>query len=148
MDTLSFRPAREEDLPFLLELREITMSPHEIASGVVRLPERSLQRVRASFEVAQIIMRSGEPVGLLKVVRNGSQWELLQIQLVPALQGAGVGSRIIRSLLAEARAAGAVVRLGVLKANPARRLYERLGFVIVAENEYSYEMAAGAKGRF
>ena len=32
------------------------------------------------------------------------------------------------------------VELSVLKLNPARRLYERLGFVQVSEGEYSYLM--------
>jgi ribosomal protein S18 acetylase RimI-like enzyme len=40
----------------------------------------------------------------------------------------------------EARKAGASLRLGVLKANPALRLYQRLGFTVVRESIYAYEM--------
>ena len=144
METLRFRAASEEDVPFLIELRRATMARHETASGVVRSPDQSLQRVLASFEVAQIIERDGRPVGLLKVLRDGPEWELLQVQLEPTAQGAGIGSQIIRSLVAEAKSAGAKLRLGVLKANPARRLYERLGFVVVGEKEHSYEMVVNS----
>lgn len=143
MDGLSFRLANEADLPFLVELRQATMASHEVASGLVRSTEQSLQRVHASFEVAQIILLAGQPVGVLKVLRHGPEWELLQIQLAPVAQGQGLGSHILRALLSEAKAAGVALRLGVLKENPARRLYERLGFAVVREKEYSYEMSAG-----
>jgi ribosomal protein S18 acetylase RimI-like enzyme len=51
-----------------------------------------------------------------------------------------VGERLIRELIAEARQAGASVSLHVLQANPARRLYERLGFRIVGQGEHEYLM--------
>lgn len=59
MDTLSFRPAGPGDLPFLEELRRTTMTPHELASGVVRTPAQVMDRVLASFEVAQVVLRAG-----------------------------------------------------------------------------------------
>jgi NAD(P)-dependent dehydrogenase (short-subunit alcohol dehydrogenase family) len=52
-------------------------------------------------------------------------------------------------VIAEARAARASLRLNVLRANPARRLYERLGFRVVSESKVDFEMrlvtAAGAR---
>lgn len=47
-------------------------------------------------------------------------------------------------VLREAGQAGVAVELSVLKVNPARRLYERLGFVQVSEGEHSYLMRLGA----
>ncbi len=141
---ISFRKAAEGDVPFLLLLRERTLVPHQIASGVVPSEEERERRVRADFEVAQIILLAGEPVGLLKVARAGSMWHLLQIQLTPARQGAGWGTQIIQGVIAEARQAGASLKLNVLRANPARHLYERLGFVVSAEGPHFYEMCLGA----
>jgi len=40
----------------------------------------------------------------------------------------------------EARDAGASLKLDVLKANPARRLYERLGFTVIADTAHLFEM--------
>lgn len=142
--TLAFRPAVEADVPFLLALRERTMAAHLVASGVEASPSERQQRVRARFECAQIILYSGEPVGLLKVVKDGSEWELMQIQLVPERQRTGWGTRIVQNLIAAARRAGASLTLTVLRANPARRLYERLGFVVVQEGPHSYDMRLGA----
>lgn len=53
---------------------------------------------------------------------------------------------VLQALPPEAEAVGVVLRLGVLKANPAHRLYVPLGFAMVREKEYSHEMAAGAWG--
>lgn len=103
-----------------------------------------MQRVMQSLEIAQIIEQAGQAIGVLKVLRDGVQWELYQIQLLPQFQGQGIGAQIIGSLIAEARTAGVGLRLGVLRANPARKLYERLGFVVVSEKEHGCEMALGA----
>jgi ribosomal protein S18 acetylase RimI-like enzyme len=144
MATLSYRPAAEADVPFLVELRRSTMRLHELASGVNRSAEQSMQRVMQSLEIAQVIEQAGQAIGVLKGLRDGAQWELYQIQLMPQFQGQGIGAQIIGSLIAEARTAGVGLRLGVLRANPARKLYERLGFVVVSEKEHGYEMALGA----
>ncbi|RYD78347.1 MAG: GNAT family N-acetyltransferase [Verrucomicrobiaceae bacterium] len=71
---------------------------------------------------------------------EGQAWELVQIQLKPSDQGKGLGTTILRLLISEAREANASLRLSVLRASPARHLYERLGFVVVAEKLRSYEM--------
>jgi ribosomal protein S18 acetylase RimI-like enzyme len=54
---------------------------------------------------------------------------LVDIILVPMLTGQGIGSAIIRVLLDEAARTGRYVGLHVESYNPARRLYQRLGFV-------------------
>ena len=63
IDSLSFRPAAETDMPFLLELRRRTMTDHQLASGVRYTEDEQRERVLARFECAQIILLSGEPVG-------------------------------------------------------------------------------------
>lgn len=73
-------------------------------------------------------------------MKENNQWELIQIQITPELQGNGLGRSILQRLLAEAFQAQSAVRWSVLKTNPARRLYERLGFQVIGENGYSYEM--------
>jgi ribosomal protein S18 acetylase RimI-like enzyme len=142
----SFRPALEEDVPFLLDLRLTTMSGHQTASGVHLSRSEQLQRLMERFECARIVLLAGEPVGLFKVARDGKEWNLLQIQLIPEKQGCGLGGSIIGQLIAEAAHAGASLHLRVLRTNPARRLYERLGFRVVNESTHAYEMQLDAGG--
>ncbi len=144
MHALSLRPATVADVPFLVELRRATMAPHEVAAGRVRSPEESLARVLAAFDAAQIIIRCDQAVGLLKVDRSGSPWELLQVQVLPDFQRQSIGTQVMHALIVEARAADVSVRLSVLKANPARRLYERLGFTVAQEKATSCVMALSA----
>lgn len=138
--TITLRAATEEDVPFLLALREQTMDHHFRASGVDVTRDQHLERVLVRLDCGQIIEHEGRPAGLFKVARDGLAWELIQIQLAPELQGRGLGEQLIQGLLEEARSAGASVSLSVLHANPARRLYERLGFRIVESDDHSYVM--------
>jgi ribosomal protein S18 acetylase RimI-like enzyme len=59
----------------------------------------------------------------------------LSIGVSPAWRGRGLGTRLCTRLLAHAEARGIRrVSLSVEKANPARGLYERLGFVTVRDD--------------
>ncbi len=51
------------------------------------------------------------------------------VALVPEARGSGLGTRLLRALQAEAAEKGLPLRLKVVLTNPARRLYQRLGFV-------------------
>lgn len=138
---LTRRAARADDLNFLISLRERTMRVHELASGLVRDETESLTRVRKCFGCAEILEVDGKPIGLLKLDRGEADWELIQIQLLPEFQRLGLGGQLVAEVVAQARQAGARVRLGVLKSNPARALYERHGFVIDRQTEHGFEMS-------
>ena len=139
----TLRPAQEADVPFLLQLRETAMEPHHRAAGIVQTPAEMEERVRNFYNEAQIIEIEGQPVGLWKLHREPTLWWIIQVQLMPEYQGRGIGAVLVRDLIDEARAAGIALKLKVLKSNPALRLYERLGFVIVGEDEHGWEMRAG-----
>jgi ribosomal protein S18 acetylase RimI-like enzyme len=55
----------------------------------------------------------------------------LAIAVLPAHIGQGIGGRLLARLLEDAGPIHPAVALSVREANPARRLYERLGFVVV-----------------
>ena len=83
-----------------------------------------------------VIEIDGERAGRLRLVQADDHAELAGIQLLPTHQGRGIGTYLIEQFLVEARRAGLVPRVSVEKDNPrARALYERLGFVPVAETE-------------
>ena len=138
------RPATEADVPFLIELRCQTMTAHQIASGLTPSDEERRRRVLARFECAEVLSCEGWQMGLLKVTRDGPEWVLQQIQIAPEFQGRGIGEALVRGVALEARQAGAALYLSVLKANPARRLYERIGFTQLGEGEHEFEMVLDA----
>jgi ribosomal protein S18 acetylase RimI-like enzyme len=57
---------------------------------------------------------------------------VVDLALLPAHRGAGLGTALLREVFDEADAAGLPVTIHVEVMNRARRLYERLGFRQVA----------------
>ena len=137
---LGRRAATPEDVPFLLALRRETMESHLAASGMDTSDESHMARLMYGFEYAQILTRGNTPVGLLKLRRSPEEWEIVQLQLASQLQGQGLGRALLQEILADAAVAQAAVKLSVLKTNPARLLYERFGFKVMAEDEHEYHM--------
>ena len=55
----------------------------------------------------------------------------LAIAVLPEQIGQGIGGKLLARLLEDAKPIYPAIVLSVREANPARRLYERLGFVVV-----------------
>lgn len=136
--------ASEADIPLLLSLRRETMDSHLTASGADCSDESHLARVMYHFDDAQVLTSNGILVGLLKVRRGADDWEIIQIQLSRRVQGQGIGRTLVEEILADAAMVGVNVKLSVLKANPAKKLYERLGFKVVGEDAHEYFMLHAA----
>jgi GNAT superfamily N-acetyltransferase len=141
------RPETEDDLGFLRQLylanrwNELIPLPWPIAAKVQFLHDQfDLQRrhFRGTLPDADFLVVEREaapaPVGRLYLDRGGTCWRVVDIALVSAEQGAGLGGGLLRWTIAAARGAGAeAVDLHVGFDNPrAERLYRRLGFVDAA----------------
>ncbi|MFF7280600.1 GNAT family N-acetyltransferase [Streptomyces griseorubiginosus] len=137
MDTLTWtlRPATADDVEPIAELRAVVMRP-----DLERLGRFDEQRVRQRFRDAfvaehlSVIVVEGRFAGCvaLRPAEDGHWLEHFFID--PALQGRGLGSAVLRTLLARADADGVTVRLDVLQGSQARRLYERHGFTTESED--------------
>jgi GNAT superfamily N-acetyltransferase len=93
--------------------------------------ERSTARFAREFRpgATRLVHVDGAFAGCVTVYEDGDAWVLEHFYLRPELQGRGLGGRILESLLDEADAAGAAVRLSVLIESDANRFYPRYGFV-------------------
>ena len=80
---------------------------------------------RASYEV---ILVDGERAGRLYVHRGRDDIRIIDITLVPAFRRRGIGTGLLRALIAEAEESGRKLSIHVELNNPARTVYERLGF--------------------
>lgn len=88
----------------------------------------------------QIVQIDGEDAGWLTVLRESDRIEVDSIYLAPEKQGAGLGTHLMEQIIAEAEVVEKRVTLSTAKINPARRLYERLGFELVNESEFKVYM--------
>jgi ribosomal protein S18 acetylase RimI-like enzyme len=78
-----------------------------------------------------VILRNGTPVGRLYLVRLEAELRIVDIAILPQHRGDGIGTALLEDVIAEADEEGIGVSLHVEPWNPARRLYERHGFVSV-----------------
>lgn len=90
--------------------------------------------------------RLGEPVGVLRVEREGGAASIYGFAVMPKLQGLGYGRAALTTVTRALHQSGVgVVSLEVLATNDsALHLYDRCGFdVIGSEDYYSMPIAAG-----
>jgi ribosomal protein S18 acetylase RimI-like enzyme len=85
----------------------------------------------SSFDVVVV---DEVPVGRLYVARWRDEIRIMEVALLPEQRNAGIGAALLLSLLDEGARTAKRVSIHVERHNPARRLYERLGFRAVADN--------------
>ena len=90
----------------------------------------------------RIVTCDGQDVGLVSTVEGEDEVVLSTLEVLPEVQRRGIGTFVLQSVQQEAFALGKAVTLQVLRVNPARRLYERLGFVVVGKTEKHFSMRA------
>jgi len=79
--------------------------------------------------LAQDVVRQGDaPIGQVSTYESDAAIHLVEIALLKAYRGQGIGSALIRGLQRRAARSGKALRLQVAVDNPALRLYRRLGF--------------------
>ena len=143
--TVTLRPATPDDAPFLLAVYASTRE-EELALAVGWPDEQKAAFVAAQFQAQdayyrehytdatyEVVLVDGEPAGRRYVARWADEIRVMDIALLPAYRGGGVGTALLRELVDEAVAAGKKLSIHVEKMNRARELYERLGFVEAAD---------------
>jgi ribosomal protein S18 acetylase RimI-like enzyme len=146
MREVTIRPATQSDFDFLFHLVCLTMKDYVAATtGWNEVKEKETFTRYFDFSTYQIsvIVLDGNDIGYLKIHRMDGEIFLANLHVHPDYHNQGIGSRILKSLLAEAAQQGVSVSLKVLKVNQAaRRFYERFGFSIEEEAETYYLMRA------
>lgn len=87
----------------------------------------------------QFILVGDTVAGRLWVDSREDRLHILDIALLPAFRSQGLGTRCLRALAEQAAATGRALSIQVEIHNPARRLYERLGFVADGEPQGLYQ---------
>lgn len=85
-----------------------------------------------------VVLVADEIAGYLHVEREPGHVLLANIRVAPQWQRHGLGAALVRGVIDAA--APLPVELAVLRVNPARALYERLGFAAIEENDTHIRM--------
>lgn len=99
------------------------------------------QHYRLNFprSVCQLILVEGAVTGRLWVDARPDRLHVLDIALLPAYRGRGLGTHCLQALAQEADRSGCALGVQVEIHNPAQRLYERLGFLPEGEPQGLYQ---------
>jgi len=142
------RPMRDGDWEFLVSLYASTRADELSRTGwtdeqkdvFIRMQfdaqTKYYAQVYPDMEYA-IITHDGADAGRLIVAELEDEFRIVDIALMPAHRGAGIGTALITEVFERARTARKAVRIHVEVFNPAKRLYERLGFTEI-ENKGVY----------
>ncbi|OGT54764.1 MAG: hypothetical protein A3E01_18800 [Gammaproteobacteria bacterium RIFCSPHIGHO2_12_FULL_63_22] len=128
--TFTVRPAHIADAAMLYELHVATMRQAiEATWGWDDTWQQQDFRARFLPEGTQIILVAGEVVGVLETEVRPEAFFVVNIKIKPDRQSTGIGTSVLRWVMATAASQHIPVRLQVLLANVrARQFYERLGF--------------------
>ncbi|MEM6795291.1 MAG: GNAT family N-acetyltransferase [Acidobacteriota bacterium] len=140
----TLRPAAESDRDFLFRVYASTRT--EELAAVPWSAEEKEAFLRFQFKAQStyyddvfqnaefsVVELQGEPIGRLYVDRREDEIRLIDIALLPAHRGSGLGGELMADILAEGQRKGLLVRIHVEHNNPAMHLYRRLGFEKIEE---------------
>jgi len=137
---IALRPALDQDFDYC---RRVYFGEMEWIIEELHL-DRSAQQIgfQQSWVPAQvrIITLDGADVGWLQTMMDGDDLFVGQIFVDRPFQRRGIGTEALKRLISEAAQVDRTVCLAVVKINPARRLYERLGFRVIHEDDRKFYM--------
>ncbi len=147
-DLPELRPLTAEDFAFAWDLHKRALGPWVAATWGWDEADQE-RRFRESFRpgARQVLRQGGADLGCLGLETRAGHLYLAYLALRPEAQGRGLGTRIVAGILEDADRRGLPLRLDVLKANPAVRLYRRLGFATFGEDPFRLHLERRAGSR-
>lgn len=136
----ALRSARAEDFDYCARLYFDGMG--KVIKELKLDMDAQVADFRRRWDVAQvrIITLDGTDIGWLQSFVQDDALFLSQLFVDGAWRRQGIGTAVVEGLIDEAARAGHALALGVVKINPALRLYQRLGFRITHKDERKFYM--------
>jgi len=137
---ISFCPARPEDFGYCASLYFDGMQTSIRELNLDMAAQLANFRQQWDFTQVRIITLDGSDIGWLQSRIHGDALFLAQLFVDASFQRQGIGTEVMKQIIDEAARADQAVTLGVVKTNPALRLYERLGFQITHADDRKFYM--------
>jgi len=138
-DNITFRPIIKDDLDFLYRVYSSTREEELAITDWSDAQKDEFLKIQFNAQHTyyqehypkadfKVILLNDEPIGRLYMDRMEEEFRLIDIALLPEHRNRGIGTRLIRDIMAEAVKDKKPVRIHVEEFNPALKLYERLKF--------------------
>lgn len=144
---LAIRFATTGDIPLLVQLanhiwrdayKEI-LSPaqSDYMMDLIYSPASLQQQMEQQQHTFLIIEWEGKPIGFASYspINGSGLYKLHKIYVDAGIRGKGIGKAIIDFVIGQIQPAATALRLNVNRYNKARFFYEKLGFVIIKEED-------------
>lgn len=144
MNPIQLRSAAAADEPFLFSLfaadKAVEFSPlgwsAEQLQPLIEMQFRARQQGWAQIYPdaldSILCLEHGVPVGRRLMSRQADSYRLVDLAILSTYRNRGIGTWALRSAQELAASESVSLRLRVVRANPALRLYQQLGFVNIA----------------
>ncbi len=136
---VSLRPVEPEDEPFLLRVYAGTRLMELAHTSWDEVQKEAFLKIQYAAQKHhyltyypeaehQVICANERPVGRLYLARLPEEFRILDIAILPENRNTGIGTFVLRGILADAQRAGLPVTISVENFNPSLRIFEQLGF--------------------
>lgn len=135
--TFHLRAATDRDLPFARNLTHQAMNRY--------YEQNQLLWSNDGFDTAWagrenwIICQDDRVLGFISLSCDSNALYIRELHMIEQHRGLGAGSWVLQQMALKARTPG-LLRLTVFKTNPAKKLYERMGFSVVGEEDSFWRM--------
>ena len=135
---MEFRKCDYSDADYILKLKELCIKWYiEIIYGwnIEVQREKTIHELQKHKDDMRILIKDGKDIGVTTFYEENNQYVVGLIMIHPEYQGESLGSKIIKEYIDLAKKSNKKIKIKVYKENPAKRLYERLGFKIYNEDD-------------
>jgi ribosomal protein S18 acetylase RimI-like enzyme len=150
---LRLRPAAERDAGLIADIYAAGRAEELAATGWSDAQKRAFTDWQSSQQerhyaqhyaaAERLVIERGEAIGRIYVETGAADVHLLEVTLFERFRRQGIGTHLMNAFLAYVDALGRTSSLYVEAHNPARRMYERMGFVVAQSGEvYEYMVRA------
>jgi GNAT superfamily N-acetyltransferase len=141
IDTLRLRAASPADYDFARGVHHAGMRwIAERLSGWDDAAQAAKFERQFVLAEVRIIVVDGRDVGYLQAAEEPDAFLLKELHVAAPFQNRGIGTAVLRRLFVEAQEMEKPMTVGVVKFNPACKLYKRLGFRAVGEDAHKFHM--------
>lgn len=138
---ITFRQAEEEDFEFLWNLHKATMRSYvDEIWGWDEEFQRDYFSNRFEKINIELIILDNARIGAIEIRDKENELYVANFEIIPQFQNKGIGSTILKRIINISESKKKPLKLQVLKVNPAKRLYKRLGFETVDKTETHFIM--------
>jgi GNAT superfamily N-acetyltransferase len=134
------RPSHPEDFEYCATIYFAEMDRAIQGLSLDRSAQVASFHERWEVTQVRIVTLDGADIGWLQTTTRDDTLFLAQLFVEPAFQRQGIGTEVMKRLIDEATRARQAITLGVVKTNPALRLYEQLGFRITHDDDRKFYM--------